>query len=114
MLVVDADGCHCWTYEPPFDLDAVAPLERAFDMLRLPARALRFEAMRWGLRRELRWGAARRPQSGTTCPADEACATTVPPFGKEARLVKWAWRKKTHVGYENTMAAEEADSYKGD
>lgn len=83
MLVVDADGCHCWTYAPPFDLDAVAPLERAFDLLRLPARALRFEAMRWGLR---------RAQEGAQCPADESCALTVPSFGPEARLVRWGWR----------------------
>lgn len=83
MLVVDEDGCHCWAYEPPFDLDAVAPLERAFDLLRLPARALRFEAMRWGLR---------FAQPGTQCPADESCSLTVPAFGSRARLVKWGWR----------------------
>ena len=85
MLLVDAERCHCWTYEPPFDMRAVAPVERLLDALRLPARAARFEAMRRGLR---------AAQEDAQCAADESCAMLIPAFADGARLVRWAWRAR--------------------
>lgn len=86
MLVVDGGRCFCFVYQSPFDLSRDFGAAWLLDVLKLPSRIVRFAQMKYTT--------APKPHADAffRCEADEAaCAVTLPPFSRAARMLKWGW-----------------------
>lgn len=81
MLVVDARGCRCFVYHPPYEVREYPRAVAALDLVKLPSRVLKYLQMSRG---------RRRPGGSFACDANTECAHATA-FDGSSRLVKWGW-----------------------